>query len=289
MQASRYAAISFLSLILALSLAWLTPVSAANDAQTKIIRLATTTSTENSGLLGLLLPRFTQQTGYRVHVIAVGTGKALRMGRDGDVDVVLVHAPRAEAEFVANGFGAQRHSVMYNDFVLIGPADDPAGINTALNVTDAMHRIADHNALFISRGDNSGTHKKELTLWDSIQLQPGSKWYREAGQGMGKVIQIADELGAYTLTDRGTWLAYRDKSSLRLLFAGDSPLHNPYGIIAVNPKRFPDINYSGASSLIAWITAEPAQTLIADYQIGGSRLFIPSANAPGAVAASIKQ
>lgn len=289
MQASRHAAMSFLSLILTLSLAWLTPVSAANDSQTKIIRLATTTSTENSGLLSILLPRFTQQTGYRVHVIAVGTGKALRMGRDGDVDVVLVHAPKAEAEFVANGFGAQRHSVMYNDFVLIGPADDPAGINTALNVTDAMHRIADHNALFISRGDNSGTHKKELTLWDSIQLQPGSKWYREAGQGMGKVIQIADELGAYTLTDRGTWLAYRDKSSLRLLFAGDSPLHNPYGIIAVNPKRFPDINYSGASSLIAWITAEPAQTLIADYQIGGSRLFIPSANAPSAVAASIKQ
>ena len=289
MQASRYATISFLSLILALSLAWLTPVSAANDAQTKIIRLATTTSTENSGLLGLLLPRFTQQTGYRVHVIAVGTGKALRMGRDGDVDVVLVHAPRAEAEFVANGFGAQRHSVMYNDFVLIGPAHDPAGINTAPSVTDAMQRIANHSALFISRGDDSGTHKKELTLWDSIQLQTRGNWYREAGQGMGKVIQIADEMEAYTLTDRGTWLAYRDKSSLRLLFAGDPLLHNPYGIIAVNPKRFPDINYSGANKLITWITAEPAQSLIASYQIAGSRLFTPSASAPGAVAASVKQ
>ena len=289
MQASRYAAISFLSLILALSLAWLTPVSAANDAQTKIIRLATTTSTENSGLLGLLLPRFTQQTGYRVHVIAVGTGKALRMGRDGDVDVVLVHAPRAEAEFVANGFGAQRHSVMYNDFVLIGPAHDPAGINTAPSVTDAMQRIANHSALFISRGDDSGTHKKELTLWDTIQLQTRGNWYREAGQGMGKVIQIADEMEAYTLTDRGTWLAYRDKSSLRLLFAGDPLLHNPYGIIAVNPKRFPDINYNGANKLITWITAEPAQSLIASYQIAGSRLFTPSASAPGAVAASVKQ
>ncbi|NNF97568.1 MAG: solute-binding protein [Halobacteria archaeon] len=289
MQASRHAANSFLCLILAASLVWLTPVSAANDSHTKIIRLATTTSTENSGLLGFLLPKFTQQTGYRVHVIAVGTGKALRMGHDGDVDVVLVHAPKAEAEFVAKGFGTRRHSVMYNDFVLIGPPHDPAGINTALRVTDAMHQIADHNALFISRGDDSGTHKKELTLWDSTQLQPGGNWYREAGQGMGKVIQIADELEAYTLTDRGTWLAYRDKSSLKLLFAGDPLLHNPYGIIAVNPKRFPDINYSGANSLIAWITTEPAQTLIANYQIAGSRLFTPSANAPGAVAASVKQ
>lgn len=289
MQASRHAAMSFLSLILTLSLTWLTPVSAANDAQTKIIRLATTTSTENSGLLGILLPRFTQQTGYRVHVIAMGTGKALRMGRDGDVDVVLVHAPKAESEFVANGFGAQRHSVMYNDFVLIGPAHDPAGINTAPSVTEAMQRIANHSALFISRGDDSGTHKKELTLWDSIQLQTRGNWYREAGQGMGKVIQIADEMEAYTLIDRGTWLAYRDKSSLRLLFAGDPLLHNPYGIIAVNPKRFPDINYSGANKLITWITAEPAQTLIASYQIAGSRLFTPSARAPGAVAASVKQ
>lgn len=289
MQASRHAAMSFLSLILTLSLAWLTPVSAANDAPSKIIRLATTTSTENSGLLDILLPQFTQQTGYQVHVIAVGTGKALRMGRDGDVDVVLVHAPKAEAEFVANGFGAQRHPVMYNDFVLIGPADDPAGINTAPSVTDAMHRIANHNALYISRGDDSGTHKKELTLWSSTQLQPDGSWYREAGQGMGKVIQIADEMEAYTLTDRGTWLAYHNKSSLRLLFAGDPLLHNPYGIIAVSPKRFPDINFSGAKKLITWITAEPAQTLIASYQIAGSRLFTPSAKTPGAVAASVKQ
>lgn len=289
MQASRHAVMSFLSLILIISLAWLTPVSAENNSQTNIIRLATTTSTENSGLLGFLLPEFTRQTGYRVHVIAVGTGKALRMGREGDVDVVLVHAPRAESEFVAKGFGTQRHSVMYNDFVLIGPPHDPAGINTASSVTDAMHRIADHNALFISRGDDSGTHKKEMALWNSSRLQPAGNWYREAGQGMGKVIQIADELEAYTLTDRGTWLAYRDKSSLRLLFAGDALLHNPYGIIAVNPKRFPDINYNGANSLITWITAEPAQTLIADYQIAGSRLFTPSAKAPGAVAASINQ
>lgn len=289
MQASRHAAMSFLSLILTLSLTWLTPVSAANDSQTKIIRLATTTSTENSGLLGFLLPKFTQQTGYRVHVIAVGTGKALRMGREGDVDVVLVHAPKAEAEFVANGFGTRHHSVMYNDFVLIGPPDDPAGINTALSVTDAMHRIADYNALFISRGDDSGTHKKEMALWDSVNHQPAGNWYREAGQGMGKVLQIADELEAYTLTDRGTWLAYRNKSSLRLLFAGDPLLHNPYGIIAVNPKRFPDINYSGANSLIAWLTAEPAQILIAEYKITGNRLFTPSAKAPGVVAASVKQ
>ena len=228
MQVSRHAAMSFLSLIMAISLAWLTPVSAANDSQSKIIRLATTTSTENSGLLGILLPHFTQQTGYQVHVIAVGTGKALRMGRDGDVDVVLVHAPKAEAEFVANGFGTQRHAVMYNDFILIGPADDPAGINTALSVSDAMHRIAGHGATFISRGDDSGTHKKELTLWVSIQLQPGGNWYREAGQGMGKVIQIADELEAYTLTDRGTWLAYRNidwDAALIDFDQGDLALH----------------------------------------------------------------
>ena len=284
MRPRRSVALSYLSLILVVALAWLAPVFADNDTRNKIIRLATTTSTENSGLLGFLLPHFTEYSGYRVHVIAVGTGKALRMGRDGDVDVMLVHAPRAEAEFVANGYGTRRHAVMYNDFILIGPPSDPAGINTATNAVDAMQRIARHDALFISRGDDSGTHKKELALWNTNHRQPGGNWYREAGQGMGKVLQIADELEAYTLTDRGTWLAYRDKSSLKLLFAGDPLLHNPYGIIAVNPKRFPDINYQGANSLIRWITTEPAQSLIAKYQIAGNRLFTPSARAPGAVA-----
>lgn len=275
---------SLLGISLASCLLWITPVSAAPDASSTIIRMATTTSTENSGLLNYLLPRFTDATGYKVHVIAVGTGKALRMGRDGDVDVVLVHAPAAEKMFVDEGYGEKRYPVMYNDFVIIGPANDPAGINKASDAADAMTRIADQSAIFVSRGDDSGTHKKEKTLWKHAQLTPIGSWYREAGQGMGKVIQIASELNGYTLADRGTWIAYQNKTSLKLLFQGDPVLHNPYGIIAVNPKRYPDANHVGAQALIDWMTSKDGQTLVGDYRIAGFQLFTPSANAPGSVA-----
>ncbi len=275
---------SLLGILISGCLIWMTSVSAAPDASSHIIRMATTTSTENSGLLIDLLPRFTEATGYKVHVIAVGTGKALRMGRDGDVDVVLVHAPAAEKKFVDEGYGEKRYPVMYNDFVILGPANDPAGISKASDAADAMTRIADQSAIFISRGDDSGTHKKEKSLWQHAQLTPTGSWYREAGQGMGKVIQIASELDGYTLADRGTWIAYQNKSSLKLLFQGDPVLHNPYGIIAVNPKRYPDANHTGAQALIDWMTSKPGQTLIGDYKIAGFRLFTPNADAPGAVA-----
>jgi tungstate transport system substrate-binding protein len=258
-------------------------LSAANSYAVTIekqtIRLATTTSTDNSGLLADILPAFTDATGYPVHVIAVGTGKALRMGRDGDVDVVLVHARAAEEKFVAEGHGVKRYGVMYNDFVLVGPASDPAGISKAENVITALKSIAEHKAGFISRGDDSGTHKKELGLWKKSAVKPAGEWYREVGQGMGKVLQIASEMDAYTLTDRGTWLAYEAKSPLKIGFEGDPLLFNPYGIIAVNPKRYPDINLKGANALIKWLISPDGQARIGNFRIGKNQLFTPSADA----------
>ena len=249
----------------------------ADDKTLPTIRLATTTSTENSGLLGYLLPYFEQESGIKTHVIAVGTGKALRMGKDGDVDLILVHAKPAELAFVEAGYGVQRRSLMYNDFVLVGPKDDPADIQRAKDAADALIRISAKQQKFVSRGDDSGTHKKELSLWKTAEVEPKGAWYMEAGQGMGKVLQMAWELDAYTLTDRGTWLAYQQRSPLSIRLEGDPGLHNPYGIIAVNPERYPDINYQGSSELIKWITSARAQQLIGDYRINGTRLFIPSA------------
>jgi len=243
-----------------------------------LLRLATTTSTENSGLLEYLLPEFERYTGIRVHTIAVGTGKALRMGRDGDVDVVLVHAPEAEQSFVDAGYGLERHDLMYNDFILVGPQDDPAAVKQSKSVSDALARIANNKSIFISRGDDSGTNKKELKLWKNTGIKPKGNWYREAGQGMGKVLQMAGELSSYTLTDRSTWLAYRSKSTLQLVYQGDPALFNPYGIIAVNPVRFPDINYAGAQALINWVTSPTGQRLIGNYTISGTQSFTPSAN-----------
>jgi len=245
--------------------------------QNKVLRLATTTSTENSGLLQVILPAFENNTGYEVHVIAVGTGKALRMGRDGDVDVVLVHAPTAEETFVEQGYGVNRRQVMYNDFILVGPQHDPARIRAMQDPVSALTKIAQHPALFVSRGDDSGTNKKELHLWDAAGIKPAGSWYRQAGQGMGKVLQMSGELGAYTLTDRGTWLAMRDKLPLAILAEGDPRLYNPYGIIAVNPKRYPDANYAGAMAMIQWITAKRGQRLIAHYRKHGEQLFTPMA------------
>ena len=243
----------------------------------KTVRLATTTSTENSGLLNDLLPRFEEATGYEVHVIAVGTGKALRMGRDGDVDVVLVHAPAAEQKFVDEGYGEQRLPVMFNDFVLVGPDRDPAGLKKAKDVSDALGRIAAGQDVFVSRGDDSGTHKKELSLWKQAGVVPGGSWYREAGQGMGKVLQMADEMNAYTLTDRGTWLAYRDKSRLMVAYQGDEGLFNPYAIIEVSATRYPDLNHKAARALIEWIRGSEGQEAIAAFRKSGEPLFTPSA------------
>ena len=259
----------------------------AADNPDKTIRLATTTSTDNSGLLSQLLPRFTESSGYDVHVIAVGTGKALRMGRDGDVDLVLVHARQAEDKFVADGFGEKRYGVMYNDFVIVGPEGDPAGIRNAQSAAEALAAIAQSRSIFVSRGDDSGTHQKELRLWHAAKSTPSGRWYREAGQGMGKVLQIAAEMDGYTLTDRGTWLAYEKKSPLQIAFEGDPVLYNPYGIIAVNPARHPDANHRGAVALIKWMISPAGQEMIRNFRIGKHSLFTPAADS-GEFASFIK-
>ena len=249
---------------------------AGNDANS-LLRLATTTSTANSGLMDYLLPEFKKDTAIEVQTIAVGTGKALRLGREGDVDIVLVHARNAEQAFIDAGYGAERFDVMYNDFVLIGPPDDPAQISTSQSVIEALQKILAIKSPFISRGDDSGTHKKELSLWRKTDNSPQGDWYKSVGQGMGKVIQIANELGAYTMTDRGTWLAYQSKSNLALLYQGDPPLFNPYGIIAVNPVRHSHVNHEGAERLINWLISNKGQRLIGEFTVKGEQLFIPNA------------
>lgn len=246
---------------------------AAQSAQP--LRLATTTSTENSGLLGYLLPAFEKRSGVSVHVIAVGTGKALRIARAGDVDVVMVHARPAEQRFVADGHGVRRREFMYNDFVMVGPANDPAKIAGADGVATALQRIATSGSRFVSRGDDSGTHKKELALWEMAGVKPHRDWYVESGLSMGKVLQMASELDAYTLTDRGTWLAYRGNLELALLMQGDPPLFNPYGVIAVNPARHPHVNYAGATAFIDWLASPQGQDMIARYTVDGQALFHP--------------
>jgi len=252
-------------------------IASQASASDSPLRLATTTSTANSGLLDFLIPRFTTQSGIEVHTIAVGTGKALRLGREGDVDIVLVHARVAENAFVEGGYGIDRADVMYNDFIIVGPRSDPAGAASSDSVAQVLQRIADSEQPFISRGDDSGTHKRELILWQSAGKTAAGSWYREVGQGMGKTLQIANEVDGYTMTDRGTWLAYQSKLDIQLLFEDDPPLFNPYGIIAVNPARHPDVNYVGASKLIKWITAPEAQKMIGEFKVKDQQLFVPSA------------
>lgn len=262
-------------IVLALIAVFLSPAASASE---RVLRLATTTSTENSGLLGELLPAFEGKSGYKVHVIAVGTGKALRMGQDGDVDVVMVHAPAAEQKFVDAGFGVNRRELMYNDFLIIGPKNDPAGLRGVPDATHALARLAEHKAVFVSRGDESGTHVKERELWSAAGVRPDGRWYRAAGQGMEQVLLMAEELEGYALADRGTWLAIKDKlPSLAPIVEGDPRLFNPYGVIAVNPERYPDVNYEGAMALIAWLISVEGQSRIARFEIKGEPLFVPVA------------
>lgn len=249
----------------------------ASPLHAEVIRLATTTSTDNSGLFRKLLPHYEAASGDQVQVIAVGTGKALKLGEDGNVDVVLVHAPSAEVEFVESGFGVNRRSVMYNDFVLVGPPTDPAEVRGMRQASEALSRIAENRTVFVSRGDDSGTHKKERSLWELAAVKPDAFWYREAGQGMGTVLLMSSELQGYTLTDRGTWLAFEPKLQLEVLVEGDPLLFNPYGIIAVNPDLHRGVNYLGAMRLIAWITSVEGQELIREFTLGGRPLFIPTA------------
>ncbi len=250
-------------------------LSSQSWAETRL-KLATTTSTDNSGLLGAILPPFEEQFGVKVDVIAVGTGRALKLAENGDVDVVLVHAREAEEQFINQGFGVNRRDMMYNDFVIVGPEDDPAEIGQSGSAPEALGSIAAKTVPFISRGDDSGTHKKELKLWKASGTEPNGDWYVEAGQGMGAVLQMAAEKQAYSLTDRGTWIAFAKKLDLAILFEGDPMLFNPYGIIAVNPALHRHADYMNAMLLIAWLTSPEGQKLIADFEKDGQVLFVPS-------------
>jgi tungstate transport system substrate-binding protein len=240
------------------------------------LRLATTTSTEDSGLLPVLNPPFEKLTGLKIDVIAVGSGKAIKLGENGDVDVVLVHDRKAEDTFVAQGFGINRRDVMHNDFVVVGPVEDPAKVAGTKVAAEAFSKIAAAGSVFVSRGDASGTNVKELDLWAKAGGKPTGKWYKEVGQGMGAVLTMSLDLKAYTLADRGTWLGMKDKlPGLRILFAGDPFLFNPYGAIAVNPEKWPKANYLAAMQYIAWLTSVEGQRIIRDYRLGGEQLFYP--------------
>jgi len=248
-----------------------------NGATGSVLRLSTTTSTENSGLLGYLLPAFEAKTGIKVNVISVGTGKALELGKNGDVDVTLVHARALEDKFVAEGWGIDRHDVMYNDFIVAGPVRDPAGVQGSHDVVDAFRKIAAAGVKFISRGDNSGTDVMEKGYWTQAGTKPAGADYVSAGLGMGEVLNMAAEMGAYTLTDRATYGAYKARTGLAILVEGDKRMFNPYGIIAVNPAKHPGINAKGAQALIAWITSPEGQAKIAAFKPAGEQLFFPSA------------
>lgn len=245
----------------------------------QVLKMSTTTSTDNSGLLKSLLPAFEAQSGLKVQVIAVGTGKALELAKNGDVDVTLVHARPSEDKFVADGHGVNRRDVMYNDFIIVGPSDDPAGIKGMKNVIPALKKIVDAKSRFISRGDNSGTDQMEQAYWKEVGAKPSGSAYVAAGLGMGEVLNMASELRAYTLTDRATYAAYRAKTGLVVEVEGDPKMFNPYGIIAVNPAKYKDINYKGAMQLIDWITSDAGQKRIADFKVDGQQLFFPSAGA----------
>ena len=256
--------------------------AAPAPAEEHFITLASTTSTANSGLFDHILPLFTAATGIAVRVVAVGTGAALRLGERGDVDVVLVHARAAEDAFVAAGHGTMRRDVMVNDFVIVGPAADPAGVRGMSDAPAALRRIAGARAAFISRGDDSGTHKAELRLWAAAGGAPDSSvesWYREAGAGMGATLNTARAMGAYALADRGTWLSFANRGNLEVLVEGDARLFNPYGVILVNPARHPHVKAADARAFIAWLTGAAGQAAIASFSLAGEQLFTPNAAA----------
>lgn len=241
------------------------------------IVLASTTSTEQSGLFGHILPIFEKTTGISVKVVALGTGQALDVGRRGDADALLVHDRAAEDKFVAEGYGSYRRDVMYNDFVVVGPAVDPAAVKASSDTADAFRRIAGKGATFISRADKSGTHAAELRFWKAVAIEPvGQAWYKEAGTGMGPTLNMAAGVDAYTLSDRGTWANFKNRQSLAILYAGDPKLFNPYGAILVNPERHPHVKKAAAERFIDWLTSDAGRDAIASYRIGGEQLFFPS-------------
>lgn len=254
--------------VLALVLGLLSSMATAQD-----LRLAVTTSFHNSGLSEILLPAIAKDTGITVQLLVVGTGQALRLGQGGDVDAILVHSRTAEEAFVASGHGTHRREIMYNDFVLIGPSGDPAAIAAADTAADALVRIAQTEAIFVSRGDDSGTHQKELSLWDAAGVQRGGDWYRPVGAGMGAALNTAAAMNAYVLADRASWLNFRNKGDLALLFAGDPVLFNQYAYLPVNPELHPHVKTDLAVKLEEWLTSPRAAELINSYTINGETLF----------------
>ena len=250
------------------------------SAEPRAITVASTTSTQNSGLFDYLLPKFMTATGIEVRVVAVGTGQAIRLATNGDADVLLVHHPASERKFVADGFGIARHPVMHNDFVLVGPGRDPAGVHGTTDIAAALERIAKGEHVFVSRGDDSGTHKKELELWQAAGFDPrplSGTWYREAGSGMGATLNTASGMGAYTLTDRASWVSFGNKGDFELHVEGDTRLHNPYSVIVVDPERHPHVHAAEAQAFADWLVSSDGQASIASFRVDGQQLFFPDA------------
>jgi tungstate transport system substrate-binding protein len=274
------------SLACVLAVAAPTIVVAPAVAQEKSIVVASTTSTQDSGLFGYILPLIKSATGIDVKVIAQGTGQALDTGRRGDADVVFVHARPQEEKFVAEGFGVKRYPVMYNDFILVGPKSDPAGINGSKDIAAAFKTIQAKKASFISRGDRSGTHAAELALWKVAGIDVGAddkgSWYKEIGQGMGAALNTASAANAYVLTDRGTWLAFKNRGDLVISVEGDKRLFNQYGVILVNPQKHPHVKKELGQAFIDWLVSPTGQKAISEYKIDGQQLFFPNAAEPGA-------
>ena len=249
-------------------------------AQDKYITVASTTSTENSGLFGHILPMFQDETGIEVRVVAVGTGQAIELAKNGDADVLFVHHKPSEEQFVADGFGVERHEVMYNDFVIVGPASDPAGIKGGKDAVDALAKIAGAEAPFASRGDDSGTHKAELALWEEAGVDvagASGTWYRETGSGMGPTLNTAAGMDAYALTDRGTWLSFENPQNLGIVVEGDPRLFNQYGIILVSPEKHPHVKTELGQSFIDWVLSDEGQEAIGAFEINGQQAFFPNA------------
>jgi tungstate transport system substrate-binding protein len=258
----------------------LTSLSGQALSEDRFIVLQSTTSPRDSGLFDHILPKFKHETGIDVRVVAVGTGQALKNAENGDGDVVLVHSKSDEEKFVADGFGVKRYDVMYNDFVIVGPDDDPAGIAGLKEAPDAFKQIAEAKAAFVSRGDDSGTNKAEMRLWAEAGIDPkpaSGTWYREAGAGMGATLNTAVRSNAYALTDRGTWISFGNKSGFKILVEGDPKLFNQYGVILVNPKKFARVKAKDGQTFIDWLTGPEGQAAIAEYKIGGKQLFFPNA------------
>jgi tungstate transport system substrate-binding protein len=256
-------------------------IAAARAEPNAPITVASTTSTEQSGLFGYLLPRFTEATNIGVKIVAVGTGQALDIGRRGDADVVFVHDKTAEDKFMAEGQGVKRFDVMYNDFVIVGPKSDPAHVAGDKDVVDALRKISAAKAPFISRGDRSGTHEAELRLWKQAGIDVAAAkdgWYREIGQGMGPALNMASSSNAYLLSDRGTWLSFKNRGELAILTEGDKRLFNQYGVMLVNPDKHPSVKVKEGQAFIDWLISPKGQETIASYKVGGEQLFFPNAS-----------